>query len=44
MVFDGIAKPNPCELMTIAAVIPTTFPTAFSRGPPEFPGFMGVLV
>ena len=44
MVSDGIAKPNPCELETIAVVMPTTFPSAFSRGPPEFPGFIGVLV
>ena len=44
IVFDGIAKPNPCELETIAVVMPTTFPTAFRRGPPEFPGLIGVLV
>jgi len=44
IVFDGIAKPKPCESETIAVVMPTTFPTPFSSGPPEFPGFMGALV
>ena len=43
MVSEGIAKPRPCELVTLAVVIPTTCPLAFRRGPPELPGFMGAL-
>lgn len=41
MAFEGIAKPKPCEFVTIAVVIPTTCPLLLSKGPPELPGFMG---
>jgi hypothetical protein len=44
IVFDGIAKPNPCESLTIAVVMPTTLPSEFKSNPPELPGFIGVLV
>lgn len=41
MALDGMAKPNPCEFSIMAVVMPTTWPSPFSSGPPELPGLMG---
>jgi hypothetical protein len=38
---DGMAKPIPWELLTVAVVIPTTWSLESRSGPPEFPGLIG---
>ena len=45
--FIGTAKPTPefcLELLFIWVLIPITFPSLFSKGPPEFPGFIAASV
>ena len=44
IVFEGMAKPTPCEPWIPAVFMPTTCPWLFSRGPPELPGLMGASV
>ena len=46
-VFDGMAKPIPCEpplLETICLLMPTTSPRRLIKGPPLFPGLIAALV
>ena len=46
-VFDGIAKPIPCEppvVEAIAVLIPITSPRRLISGPPLFPGLIAALV
>ena len=46
-VFDGMAKPIPCEpplVETIAVLMPMTSPRRLINGPPLFPGLIAALV